>query len=85
MRTALVFLSVIGAVVAVGLVFGLLLRAPWGEDRPIRFRGMPEFSVGMLARRRRAGDDRESSAAPVGDADRDWDTYDSGAAEVEPA
>jgi hypothetical protein len=88
MRTALVLLSAIGLVFAAGLVCGLLLPAPSGELGPVRFRGRRGMGidVGFLARRRRADVDlQDAMVPPAGDADRDWDTYDSGAANTEPA
>jgi hypothetical protein len=88
MRTAFVLLSVIGAVFAVGLACGLLLSGQSREPRPTRFPRMPRIGIDvrLLARRPRPDADRgDPAGSAAGDADRDWDTYDSGAADTEPA
>jgi hypothetical protein len=88
MRTILVLLSALGLVFAAGLACGLLLQAPTGEVGPVRFRGRRGIGVdiGFLARRRNADNERQDeTASAASDADRDWDTYDSGAANTEPA
>ena len=86
MRTILVTLSVVAAIFALGVACGLLLRAPLGQPSPFRIRGVPGIGVGIGIDRPRSGTDRPAEAASgASDADQDWDTYDSGVANSEPA
>ena len=86
MRTTIVLLSALGMVFVAGLTFGLLLQVPSGEVGPIRIRGRRGIGLDIGIGARRYGDlGQDATASPASDADRDWDTYDSGAASTEPA
>jgi len=84
MRTTLVVLSALGMVFVAGLACGLLVQLPSCEVGPVRIRGHRGIGVDMgIGARRHADAGQVATTSPASDADREWDTYDSGAAGAE--